>query len=273
MSWVRTFFKWLLICFLTLVVLMQVAQSGFPLFEILWYWIFGWVHFIRDNAARIELNPALAAEAIVCLVILSIGTHYFARGLHAQMSAASKPVWPWRWTLGGLAIMLLLFVAGIGTIGVTHQVAWLVNATDPLLNSDSPRAQMSEAILSASACRTSITETVTTVAKLPEAGTWGCESNASTPAFSKYVTVLSTNGSGEIQVAVQNIAKAVNGQAIVLKPWADAQGTKPPIAGTAIIRWDCGPDPANTADIRKYLPASCRADIQSAGGFSSAKLR
>ena len=267
MSWARTF----LILFLALVVL--VIFPSVALFQIPWYLVFGWAHFIFDNATRIELNPGLAAEAILCLVVLSIGTHYFARWLHAQMSAASKPVWPWRWTLGGLAIMLLLFVAGIGTIGVTHQLAWLVNATEPLLNSDNPRTQMSEAILSASACRSSIMETVTTVAKLPEAGAWGCETNASSPAFSKYVTALSTNGSGEIQVAVQNSRWFANGQAIVLKPWADAQGTKPPIAGTAIIRWDCGPDPANTVDIRELLPASCRADIQSAGGFSSAKLR
>jgi type IV pilus assembly protein PilA len=119
---------------------------------------------------------------------------------------------------------------------------------------------MSEVILAASACRTSVTETIQSASVLPAGGQWGCESRVTdTHPITKYVQKIETSDKGEIKVTISNgINTDLTGRAVFLKPWVDSAGTQTPAAGSAIGRWDCGGDGA-APNMDKFLPGSCRA--------------
>lgn len=63
-----------------------------------------------------------------CLVGLTLGVHYFGQWFAAHRGAA----WPWRRTVQFVGIVLLLFVAGIAAIGITHQATWLATSEEKL---------------------------------------------------------------------------------------------------------------------------------------------
>ena len=156
----------------------------------------------------------------------------------------------------GFTLIELMIVVAI--IGILAAVAL------PAYQDYSNRAKISEVILAASACRTSVTEIYQSGNSATQAAdNWGCEVTAATPGgASKYVASIHTTDDGLVQIAIQGFAASagINGKIVTLTPMKDATTklTKADVGGLTIFAWRCGASVDGTDLNPKYLPGSCR---------------
>jgi len=152
----------------------------------------------------------------------------------------------------GFTLIELMIVVAI--IGILAAVAL------PAYSDYTVKARVSEGILAASQCRTTIAEVYQTGASgvAPAADGWGCgEASASPPT--KYVNVINTTANGVITVTMATKVadlKTASGTTITLTPQL-ADGTTMTVGanmGTQVGAFRCQ---AGTMP-PKYLPGSCK---------------
>jgi type IV pilus assembly protein PilA len=145
----------------------------------------------------------------------------------------------------GFTLIELMIVVMI--IGLLASVAL------PAYQDYTTRAKMSEVVLAASACRSSVSETYASGGAPPGANGWGCESGSS-----RYVQNVTTDANGAVTATAWNISPDVNGKRLVLVPYVGAAlADAATMMGQYVSEWRCGPAPSNGVSLR-HLPAGCR---------------
>lgn len=144
-SQMRVVARWI-IGFLALMLVTTCLWPGLPMALLLGASL-GWISFLGRVLPQVQPDGASVGLGVLSFLLFAVGLHWFLSWFYAatfscrnpsapgenSTDAIHPPRWFARWTLCIVAIVVMMFVAGISLVGITHQVAWLATAKEPLV--------------------------------------------------------------------------------------------------------------------------------------------
>lgn len=123
-----------------LVVVLLAAIVPLPL-QIAVGLIAGWFVFLRDTLPRVTVDRTQLLIAGVALAAFVGGLHLLLRRGVPPRLVGGRP-WPWRATAAVTGLVLAMFVAGTGLVGIAHQIGWLATSPEPIFERDTFRKKV-----------------------------------------------------------------------------------------------------------------------------------
>lgn len=122
--------KWAIIlaCILAVFVFVCLGMDMPPVI-IASYLLIAWAQFLQRVAPQIQISWGGMLTGAVALAGTLWLTQVLGRWLFRQ--STGKP-WRFAWTLAATLLIVLMFTAGIGAVGVTHQTAWIARSPEPM---------------------------------------------------------------------------------------------------------------------------------------------
>lgn len=137
----RPYLVWISVGFLALL-LLGCLGLALPI-DLILSLAFGWVFFL-GRLPKVQVNGNGLISGLVCLTLFAVGLHRFLGWLHGQLQGqggdSSARDWKRAWTTALVAIIVLMFVAGLASVGVAHQTGWLITSREPLVSGGHMRA-------------------------------------------------------------------------------------------------------------------------------------
>lgn len=91
--------------------------------------LLGWLFFLFRTLPRMNADWPSVFVGCLALVLFITGIHWTGRAL--RRNATDTPRWKLRWSIGTVAVVFLLFAAGISLVGIVHQAGWLLTSPEP----------------------------------------------------------------------------------------------------------------------------------------------
>lgn len=137
----REAFKFLIALVFIIVLLGILGEMMFHaswIFDGVYYLSTGWAFYPIETASDVKMNWSAVATAGVAVVLFGTGLHLFIKWLyHSRNQTSNKPAWRLRNSLNATLLIVFLFVAGLSTVGLVHQLTWLATTEEALLDRNS----------------------------------------------------------------------------------------------------------------------------------------
>jgi hypothetical protein len=91
--------------------------------------LIGWIQYLARVLPRMTVDRGTVVVGTVAFVLFAAGVHWIGRSWRPRTAAAP---WRLRWSMTCVALVVLMFTAGLAVIAIVHQVAWTASAREPL---------------------------------------------------------------------------------------------------------------------------------------------